>query len=377
MSTTTTTSSPITLSSFPTENVSHQYQMLSLGLDLFQLISGALGLGLSAYLLLIIRISRLSIYNTVLIILSIFDCLFATLIVGSSTVSLLVIEWHWSLPPTTLTSSPHPWLLESFVNYYHLLWLVLPLVIVWLTSALIIDRYLMITSPFTYKKTLTRRRCFYFLVFVLILLLVNCGAFLLEHSLRPISIYPLSRPQHIFLLKLVSISSDHDNLMTLIFNTIVIGSFLVPLALIIYCNVHILWIIIGHRNRIQKTMAIISSTSITPRTQSPHNHHHHHHLHHRPSSQYLSRLNQSKPQQDLMMIILNLFCSTLLLLPFIANLIAQLLLATFDVHLAQVSMVLLSIAPFTNSYIYGLRSRLIKKNIKLIIQVSLIKILCP
>lgn len=312
----------------------HEPQPFIISCQMMEIAIGLLGFGLNLYILFIISFCRVSVYNSLLIFLSVAHCLFSIIIVIFNLIAVVVS--YANITHHSIVCSRCFAMLD---NLQKLLWIVLPVWILWIICAMTIDRYLVIIKPMQYNKRITVSKCVTFVFLTLLLLFVFTWPFFItdldQKNLSDLFLFNLNQKQ---------IVKDFVRYQQ-ICSSLIVLSILIPSTLMVTCNVHLYFIIADHRNRIQQNISII-------------------HFH----QKFFQPSYKSKPK-DSFITTLNLFCTLILLLPYFVNLLGQLIFQYYNQHLSFISLLVLALTPLVNGYVYGLRCQTIKKAFKQVLQV--------
>lgn len=358
-----------------------------LGCKIFQVLFALLGLPLNGYTLLLVLFGRPTVYSVLLFCMALSHLLFDILVAAFELAAIILFfrPLPVDINEGTATNDQlwqavqQPWPLV-LRRLQICLWVVLPVVNLWIICALVLDRYLVIMRPWTHDDKLSRGKMILLGSFLAVLLLTCSIPFwssLFSCTLSTTSSTDFkidSKWNHQSPFGILDLSGGDGNFAfsaaPLLLWTMYITSILVPSTVMLLCNSHLLFIILEHRNRILSTIYVVQLSTSNALSAAPvcegkyaspravHNQ-----IEHHP--------NQHK-QRDLLLTTLHLFISLLLVLPYSASVSSQLLLNSFHLHLTAASMLVLSLTPLVNGYIYGLRSPPVKKAFHRVIQVSIL-----
>lgn len=317
----------------------HDFYNLTKPCQWVEVFIGTLGFIINFYVLLLIsywRAKSSSVYNSLLICLSVVQCLFAITIVALNSI-LITLDLPSEQTPITDIPLIYLWNIEK------VLWTIFPVWILWIICVMIIDRYMMIIKPFNYGKRIPFHHFIAFLLFILFLLLFFIQPLLInkdqvENCKQRMLLCAELLSQLPLHLTVVHTDPFKGNIWFVVF-------FLLPATIIIMCNVHLFLIIADHRKRIQRT---ICSVNLRKGFEVQWNNH-----------------------RDLFTTTLNLFFTIILVIPYFANLFIQLIFNEYNPTICNISLLLVTFTPLVNGYVYGLRCRAMKRSLKLVLQVRI------
>lgn len=307
----------------------------------FQILTAIVGLALNVYILLVIPFSRPTVYNCLLLCLAIGHTIFDLLVLAFD---LSVLAQWFGLVTLTLPE----WSFWSIVvcNLNTSVWALIPVCNLWIISALVVDRYLVIVKPFEYESKVTTFRCILLILFGFLFIFLCTLPFWFTPPIERIGANCL-----LTLNLSGTISANIQQSTSLLCIVLIVAFFFVPISIVLFCNIHLLLIIIDHRNRIRKMVFVVQQQQQQQHNSGP------------------TTIGQLCRQRDSLTTTFNLFCTLLLMLPYIINLLGQFTLHYFDPTLSAVSLVIVTLTPLVNGYIYGIRCQPIKKAFKRVLQV--------
>ncbi len=362
--------------------------LLVLGCKVLQVLFALLGLPLNGYTLLLVLFGRPTVYSCLLLCMALSHLLFDVFVAAFELAAIILV--FRPLPPdignsssstTTITTTaevlwPQPW--PPVLRRLQIcLWVVMPVVNLWIICALVLDRYLVIMRPWTHDDKLSRTKVLLLSLFTTLLILAGSvpfwsSLFSCTSSSSPSFSGSTPKANYSFgILDLSDLAASEYSAFPLLW-TVYIAAILVPSTVMLLCNSHLLFIILQHRSRILSTIYVVQLSSSASTISSVYGGG----GDDGGGGKYLSpkaihQSEQQKPQQqqqhqhkqrDLLLTTVHLFCSLLLVLPYsVWTVTSQMLFSCFHLRLTAATQLVLTLTPLYNCYNYGLRSPPVKK----------------
>jgi len=309
-------------------------------------IAAFVGLIFNGYILFVLLCSKVTVNSVLLLFMALADTTICLVILICNTPMTLLQE----VPVYNTDSSlliPNQNLDQLVCSFQGGLWTVLPLCIIWTIFGLIIDRYIAIIEPLSYSRLINVRKT--------TIALISVWVGLILFALPPL----MGCCQYQFSSShsgcVVMCSDIQNNALEFYYMALYFTCFLLPIIIIMICNVHILIIARNHRHRI-----VSAIYEITIRAQAT--------ITHQRSPNYLLKYKG----RDAFFTIFQLVGSLVFLTFPYFIIYAYKLFSNkkYDDYWTSTATVLLSLTPIVNGYVYGVKSKALRKTFKRLLQVS-------
>ncbi|XP_054155233.1 G-protein coupled receptor 26-like [Oppia nitens] len=316
-----------------------------------------IGLIFNGYILFVLICSKLTVNNILLLFMALADTAICLLILVANTPMSL----NHHLPQVQHLSINSSQVMDEYnvqdwaCGAQGALWTVLPLCITWAICGLIVDRYIAIVRPLSYNRLINVRKAT-----VLLIIIWMC---LISFSLPPL----LGCCSYRFLLShsgcvaICSRSTINNN--EFYYMILYISSLLIPVIVIIVCNVHIAFIAHNHRHRI-----VSAIYEITMRAQATviHQSTVTHQSTHQSSPNYLFKYKGRHAFLPILQLVGSL---VIFIFPYyIIYAYKSFSNKPYDDYWTSTSTLILSFTPIVNGYVYGVKSKALRKTFKRLLQ---------
>ncbi|CAG2166196.1 unnamed protein product [Oppiella nova] len=308
------------------------------------------GLIFNGYILFVLICSKLTVNNILLLFMALADTAICLLILIANTPMSLSqhIPVH-DISALIATNSSFVYNQQSIDEWVcsaqGALWTVLPLCIIWTICGLIVDRYVAIIRPLSYSRLINVRK-----TAIILMCIWLCLVSFLLPPLMGVCDYR-------FLLShsgcVVICSRTQDSFFEFYYMVLYLTAFIVPVIVITVCNAHIAIIAHNHRHRI-----VSAIYEITMRAQAT--------VTHQSSPSYLFKYKG----RHAFLAVLQLVGSLIFLTFPYYTIYAYKSFANkpYDDYWTSISTLILSFTPIVNGYVYGVKSKALRKTFKRLLQ---------
>lgn len=309
-------------------------------------IAAFVGLIFNGYILFVLICSKITVNNLLLLFMALADIAICLLILMANTPMSLNREVPNFLINSSqiMTESMEQWV----CNAQGALWTVLPLCLIWTICGLIVDRYVAIVQPLSYNRLLSIRKTS--------IILISIWICLISFAFPPLMgccEYQFSLSHSGCIAVCHKVSENGFEFYYIMFYLIAL---IIAIIIILCCNAHILAIARNHRHRIVSAIyEITMRAQITITHQS------------RSSPNYLSKYKGRDAFATIFQLIGSLVFLTA---PYYVIYAYKTFSNNFDDdYWSSTATLILSFAPIVNGYVYGVKSRALRKTFKRLLQV--------
>lgn len=317
---------------------------------ILEAIAAFVGLIFNGYILFVLLCSKVTVNNLLLLFMALADTTICLLILFCNT-PMTFIQQVSVYGTDSSVIIPNENLDQLICSFQGGLWTVLPLCIIWTICGLIIDRYIAIIEPLSYSRLINVRKT--------AVLLISIWICMILFAFPPLMGYCEYKFSSSHSGCIVVCSQIENNGIELYYMALYFTSFLLPIIIIIICNAHILIIARNQRHRI-----VSAIYEITIRVQAT--------ITHQRSPNYLLRYKGRNAFLTIFQLV-----GSLIFLTFPYFIIYGYKTFTnkvYDDYWTSTATVLLSLTPIVNGYVYGVKSKALRKTFKRLLQVCSIKL---
>ncbi|CAG2107043.1 unnamed protein product, partial [Medioppia subpectinata] len=305
------------------------------------------GLIFNGYILFVLICCKLTVNNILLLFMALADTAICLLILVANTPMSLSqrIPDIDQLLATNSSLVSRPDVDEWVCGAQGALWTVLPLCIIWTICGLIVDRYIAIIRPLSYTRLINVRKTAVVLISIWICLL----SFIIPPFMGCCGYRFLTSYSGC----VVICSRTQESYLEFYYMVFHLSAFIAPVIVITVCNAHIATIAHNHRHRI-----VSAIYEITMRAQAT--------VTHQSSPSYLFKYKG----RHAFLAILQLVGSLIFLTFPYYTIYAYKSFANkpYDNYWTSVSTLILSFTPIFNGYVYGVKSKALRKTFKRLLQ---------
>lgn len=307
---------------------------------------GVSGLFLNLYILIIILCSSITSNNILILLLAFTDTFFCFMVIINSILTFFIDPLSFQQSSSLLFSA------QTGCKLQGSLWSFFSLCIIWTVCGIIIDRYIAIVKPFNYSKVITSKNVTKF-----ILSIWSFCALLTFFPLFHICHYNYSYGTRCCVITCKP-NEKETFLMTIKFTYSIVycATTLLPLLIILSCNLHILMIARHHHHQI--VSAIYDQTFRPKNIDKTH-------------QKSLDFFRQKGGRA--VSLIFQLIGSILLLTIPYHGIYFYELFTNLKVNskVTSLSILMLIATPLVNAYVYGIKSKILRQTFKRVLQVSI------